>query len=165
VEELEVLVSQLDELLGEGAVDTSDALEIATCAGLAERMGADPQTLFAAEAWRAGPGGPLLVELWQQVDLEPLVDEVEGLLGADADEEQLEEAVFDFDDVVAAALWCKQHERVVSAAQRVAETIRMAPGVFEPLAPYGVQMSRLKAIGEELAIYDYWLALADASGN
>ncbi|MEZ4318130.1 MAG: hypothetical protein R3F61_11520 [Myxococcota bacterium] len=165
MDELEVLLTQLEELLGEGAVDTSDALEIATCAGLAERLGADANALAAVEAWRAGPGGPLLAELWEEVDVASLVEEVEGLLGSNADEEELEEAVFDFDDLVAAAVWCNKRGVVITGAQTVAATVRMAPEVFEPLAPYGVQMSRLRAIGEDLGLYDYWLALADASGN
>lgn len=165
MDELEVLVGQLDELLTEGAVDTSDALEIATCAGLATRLGAPPQSLVAVEAWREGPGGPLLAELWDEVDVDVLVEEVEALLGTNPEEEQLEEAVFDFDDLVAAAVWCGQRARVAGAAARVAATVRLAPELFEPLAPYGVQMSRLRAIGEDLGLYDYWLALADAQGT
>ncbi|MCB9675147.1 MAG: hypothetical protein H6737_08515 [Alphaproteobacteria bacterium] len=165
MDELDVLIAQLDELLGEGAVDTSDALEIATCAGLAERMGADPVVLAAAEAWRAGPGGPLLAELWEEADVETLVEDVEGLLGANADEDELEEVFFDFDDLVAAAVWSKKRAVVAKGAQRVAATVRLAPEIFEPLAPYGRQMSRLRAVGEDLGLYDYWLALADAAGN
>lgn len=165
MDELEVLVGQLDELLTEGAVDTSDALEIATCAGLAQRLGAPPQALEAALAWRAGPGGPLLDELWTEVDVEPLVEDVEALLGSEADEDALEEAVFDFDDLVAAAVWCGKRAVVAGAAARVAATVRLSPETFEPLAPYGAQMSRLRAIGEDLGLYDYWLALADAKGT
>ncbi len=163
MEELDVLVTQLDELLGAGAVDVSDALEIATCAGLAERLGAPPDRLEAARVWRAGPGQLLIDELWEQVEVEPLVEEVEGMLGADAEDDELEEAVFDFDDLVAAAVWCGQRGRVASAAREVAETIRMAPEVFAPLAPYGQQMARLRAVGEDLDLYDYWLALSDAA--
>lgn len=165
MDELEVLVSQLDELLGEGAVDTSDALEIATCAGLATRLGAPPEALAAVEAWRAGPGGPLLAELWEEVDVDLLVEEIEALLGTEPDEETLEEAVFDFDDLVAAAMWCGKRARVAAAAAQVAATVRLAPELFEPLAPYGIQMSRLRVIAEDLALYDYWLALADARGT
>ena len=33
--------------------------------------------------------------------------------------------------------------------------------VFEPLAPYGPLMARLRAVGEDLGLYDYWLAIAD----
>jgi hypothetical protein len=163
MEELDVLVGQLDELLGAGAVDVSDALEIATCAGLAERLGATGEQLAGARSWRAGSGQLLLDELWEEVEVAPLVEEVDGLLGADADDDVLEEAVFDFDDLVAAAVWCGRRAVVAAAASEVAQTIRMAPEVFAPLAPYGQQMARLRAVGEDLDLYDYWLALADAA--
>lgn len=162
MDELDVLLTQLEELLGEAAVDTSDALEIATCAGLAVRLGADAEALAPVDAWREGPGGPLLKQLWEEVDVNAVAEEVDGLLGSNASETELEEAVFDFDDLVAAAAWCGQTDQVRKAAVSVAKTIRLAPELFEPLAPYGVNMSRLRAVGEDLGLYDYWLALADA---
>ena len=165
MEELDVLVGQLDELLGAGAVDVSDALEIATCAGLAVRLGATDDQVAAAQSWRAGPGQLLIDELWQEVEVAPLVEEIDGMLGADAEDDVLEEAVFDFDDLVAAAVWCGRRSVVASAAREVANTIRMAPEVFAPLAPYGQQMARLRAVGEDLDLYDYWLALSDAGSK
>jgi hypothetical protein len=159
--ELDVLLEQLEELIGAGATDVSDALEIATCAGLAMRLGATPEELTSAEAWRQGPGGPLLDELFGVVDVQPLVDAVEGLLGEDVEESVLEEAVFDFDDLVAAAIWCRRTSLVQDAARSVASTIRMAPDTFAALSPYGSQMSRLPAVGADYAVYDYWMALAD----
>lgn len=159
--ELDVLLEQLEELIGAGATDISDALEIATCAGLALRLGATASQLTSAHEWREGPGGPLLDELFGVVDLEPLVDAVEGLLGEDVEDLELEEAVFDFDDMVAAALWCNRTSLVQSAAQRVASTIRMAPETFTSMSPYGSQMSRLPAVGQDYMVYDYWMALAD----
>ena len=155
------LVNQLDELLGAGAVDVSDALEIAICAGLANRLGADPTRMVDVEAWRKGPGEPLLTELWQEASTEDLVEAIDGLLGSDAEDEEVEDAIFDFDDFVAAAVWCGRRDRVAAAAKQVAATIRMAPEVFEPLAPYGPLMARLRAVGEDLGLYDYWLAIAD----
>ena len=49
--ELEVLVEQLDELLVEGATDADDALELATVAGLAARLGASEDAMEEAEVW------------------------------------------------------------------------------------------------------------------
>lgn len=163
--ELDVLLEQLEELLASGAVDVSDALEITTCAGLAARLGATGAELADALAWRSGTGADLVTELFETIDTEPLVDGIEGLLGTDPDERTLEEAVFDFDDLVAACVWCSRNGAVKEAARSVAQTIRLAPELFAPLAPYGQQMSRLPAVAEELGLYDYWLALADASAE
>jgi hypothetical protein len=48
--ELDVLIEQLEELLGEGIVDAEDALEVAAVAGLAQRLGAPPEALASAVA-------------------------------------------------------------------------------------------------------------------
>lgn len=163
--ELEVLLEQLEELLGEGAVDVEDALEIAEVAGLAQRLGADREALAAAEAWRAGPGGPLLDTLWAEVDTEVLVEALDGCLTGEADEEMLEEALFDLDDLIAAAVWCGRIDVVRKAALQAERTLRLAPEVFAPIAEYGVQMSRLSTVAEHFDLYGYWFALADASGT
>jgi hypothetical protein len=48
--ELEVLLEQLQELRGEGVTTGEDALEYATVAGLAARLGPPPGALADAEA-------------------------------------------------------------------------------------------------------------------
>lgn len=163
--ELDVLLEQLDELLGEGAVDISDALEIATCAGLAQRLGASDADLADADAWRKGPGEDLLEELFEEVDVESLVDGVEGVLGEEVEERELEDAVFDFDDLVAAAAWAGRSRLLTKAAAQVADTIRMSPETFSPLAPYGRDLSRLPRVAEAYPLYDYWMALADTDSE
>jgi len=159
--ELEVLVEQLDDLVAEGVRDVSDALELATVAGLAVRLGAAPDVLYRAEGWRDGDGAELLEVLWDEVDLEALTDEVDGCLTGEAEDEQIEDALSDFDDVVAAAVWCGRRALVLGAARQVAQTIRDAPDTFAGIAEAGSQMSRLPAVGQDIALYDYWLALAD----
>jgi hypothetical protein len=160
--ELEVLVEQLDELLADGIRDISDALELATVAGLAARLGASPDVMFNAEAWRDGNGAELLDILWEEIDLEVLTSEIDGCLDGEAEDLQIEEALTDFDDLVAAAVWCGKRVKVAAAAREVTETIRMSPGTFAGIIEVGTQMSRLPAVGEDLALYDYWLAVADA---
>ena len=160
--EREVLLEQLDELIGAGAVDASDALEIAICAGLAQRLGADPVAMSSVNSWRASLGQDLLDEVVDMVDPEPLVDAIDGLLGADDEERVVEETVFDFDDLVAVMVWIGKPDKVSAACRSVSETIRMAPDVFTGLAPYGKQMSQLPTVGLDIFLYDYWLALADA---
>jgi len=160
--ELEVLVEQLDELLGTGIADVSDALELATVAGLAARLGAGAEVMFAAEQWRDDTGAELLEVLWEEIDLEALTSEVDGLLTGEAEDTEIEEALSDFDDVVAAAVWCGKRALVAPAAREVTKTIRMSPGTFAGIIEAGTQMSRLPAVGQDLALYDYWLAVADA---
>jgi hypothetical protein len=161
VDERAVLEGQIEELLGEGISDGSDALELAMVAGLAARLGASPEALAVAAAWRRGPGQSLLAEIWSEVDVDEYVDAIEGLLTADADAEAVEEAVFDFDDLVAAAVWSGAVARVRAACRMVARHVRDVPEVFAPLRPFAVAMARSPAVAEHLELYDYWLALAD----
>jgi hypothetical protein len=146
VDERAVLEGQIEELLGEGISDGSDALELAMVAGLAARLGASPEAL---------------AEIWSEVDVDEYVDAIEGLLTADADAEAVEEAVFDFDDLVAAAVWSGAVARVRAACRMVARHVRDVPEVFAPLRPFAVAMARSPAVAEHLELYDYWLALAD----
>lgn len=161
MDELSVLEGQIDELLGAGVVDGSDALELAICAGLAARLGAAPEALDGAADWRRGPGQRLLGEIWSEIDVDEYVDAIEGLLDSDADPEAVEEAIFDFDDLVAAAIWSGAVARVRPASRMVARHIRDVPEVFVGLRSFAVTMARSPAVVEHLDLYDYWLALAD----
>jgi hypothetical protein len=160
--EFDVLIEQLDDLVAEGVRDVSDALELATVAGLVARLGAGPQVMARAEAWRDGEGIDLLEILWDEIDLEALTSEVDGCLTGEATDVEIEDAISDFDDVVAAAVWCGKRTVMLSASRYVAQTIRDAPETFAGIADAGSQMARLDAVGQDLGLYDYWLALADA---
>ena len=159
--ELEVLVDQLEELLEEGAVDGSDALEIAMVAGLAQRLEAPPDVLAEAAAWRAGPGAPLLEEIWAEVAEDDPLEELEALVTQEPDAEALEEALYDVDDLVAAAVWSGHSRRVTVLARRLADLVRDFGEVFAPLGELGGEMAQLRAVGERYDLYDYWFALAD----
>lgn len=160
--ELEVLIEQLDELLGEGAFDADDALEIATVAGLAARLGAGPDVTGPAEAWRDGPGRELVDEAFDTIELEEVVAGVDAVIHANASEEEVEEALYELDELVAAAVWCGRTAAVLDAAREVARTIRTVPEPFAPLADLGVSMARLPAVGQDWDVYEYWMAVADA---
>lgn len=161
--ELEVVLSQLDELLVDGAVDEDDALEIAALAGLAERLGATRDQLADAVAWRKDVvGTDLLASAWQQLDMDDLVDAVEGCATGDYSDEDVEDAVFELDELVAAAVWCGQAGKVRKAAQQIEQLIRDVPEPFSKLADYARQLARLPAIARDLDVYGYWLAIADA---
>lgn len=162
--ELDVLVEQLEELLDDGAIDGSDALEIAMVAGLAARLGAPDELMAEARTWRAGPGEPLLKLIWQEVGEDDPLEELEALVTQEPDEETLEEAVYDIDDLVAAAVWCGVPGRVSRVAARLTDLIRDVPEVFTPLAELGAEMARMREIGEHYDVYGYWFALADLRG-
>ncbi len=164
-QELDVLLEQLDELLGEPVVDAEDALEVAIVAGLAARLAprGGVGSLVDAERWRAGDGRELLAETWDQVDLEPLLEALDEVTGGGATDEEVEEALFDVDDLVAAAIWCGRTDVVRAGARKTAEIVRQIPDVFAPVADLAKEIARLPAVAEHLDLYDYWLAVSDAS--
>ena len=160
-EELEVLTEQIDELLGNPVVDEDDALEICIVAGLAARLGAARSVLADAEAWRDGPGADLVVSMWEQVDLEPLVEDVDACTGGGRSDDEIEEAVFEVDDLIAAAIWCNQRDAVRPWARQLTEIVKQIPDVFTPLASFAKTFAAKPAVAADLDLYEYWLVLAD----
>jgi hypothetical protein len=163
--ELDVLVEQLDELLAEPIVDADDALEVATVAGLAARLGATAEQLADVNAWRDGLGQELLRETWEEVDATPILEELDAVTGGGATDEQVEEALFDLDDLVAAAVWCGRRDAVRTAAREGAKIVRGIPDVFVPLADLATELAKLPTVARDLDLYDYWLAIADAAAD
>jgi hypothetical protein len=159
--ELEVLLEQLDELLASPVVDEEDALEIAIVAGSAARLGADPMAMAPAEAWRTGDGAELLASLWEAVEGEPLLEALEAAAEGTLSEEQVEEAVYDVDDLLVAAVWCKQQARVRPFARRAEAIVKELPDVFVDLAPDGRALAKRREVAEELDLYAFWLVIAD----
>lgn len=158
--ELDVLVEQLDELLGEPVVSEDDALEVATVAGLAHRLGASDSALEDARTWLDEGGRELVEAALDEVDWAELVEALDNLEGAD--DHTVEETVSDFDDLVAAAAFIGQSDRVRAAAGQVAEIIRMVPDPFAFLSVTGEEMMRSAVVAQDLDLYDYWLAIAQA---
>jgi hypothetical protein len=162
--ELEVLLSQLDELLVEGCVDEDDALEIAALAGLAERLGADRSQLVDAIAWRQSDVAvDLLRSAWEQLDLSDLIDAVEACADGDVPAQDVEDAIFELDELVAAAVWTGQAAKVKKAAAEIEALIRMVPDPFASLSSYARELARQPGIARDLDVYGYWLAIADAA--
>lgn len=158
--ELEVLLEQLEELLAEGVTTGEDALEVATVAGLAVRLGADPESLADAQAWLGGGGLELVEEGLEQTDMDELIEALDSL--DQADEHEVEEAFSDFDDVIAAAVWVGHGAAVRDAARKVAAVIRQVPDPFAFMGPTGALMARSRFLAEDLEVHDYWLAIAEA---
>lgn len=160
--ELDVLVEQLGELLADWPTDGDDALEVATVAGLAARLGATDDQLEEAEEWREGAGDELLEEGWAEAPIEEAVEAIESVCAGGASDEAIEEALFEFDELVAAAIWTDRQHLVRKAAKRVAHDIRDVPDVFVDFAPYAANVAKLEAVARDIDLYDYWLALAES---
>ena len=160
MKEVDVLLEQLDELLHEPIFDGEDALEVAIVAGLAERLGAPKYALVSSVEWREGEGKELLADGLQSVDFEQLVEEIDGLMGEDRD--VVEDTLSDFDDVVAAAMWCGQRALIEEVSRRVAKSIRELPDSFACISSLGTALAALPAVGANPDIYDYWFAVAES---
>lgn len=159
--ELDVLIEQLDELLGEPVVSSDEALEVATVAGLAQRLGAPDDALADARRWLADGGRDLVEEGLEEVDWDELVEALDNLEAAD--EHDVEEALSDFDDAVAAAAFVGRLDLVRQPARRVAGIVRLVPDPFAFLSPTGEQMMHSRLVAADLDLYDYWLAVAEAA--
>lgn len=161
--ELQVLVDQLGELLAEGVDDAEDAFEIAVCAGLAARLDDRHPAVVQAAAWRDGAGADLLREAFEEIDMQEILDGIDGVLSGTASDEDVEDAVYELDDVVAAAVWCNRRDVVRKPAIEAARTIRDVPDTFAMLADFGREMARSRSVAENLDVYEYWLAIADTA--
>ncbi|MCB9682587.1 MAG: hypothetical protein H6733_14070 [Alphaproteobacteria bacterium] len=164
-QELAVLVDQLDEMLSSGVDDADDALEIASVAGMIARLEPRHPSLAGAVAWREDAGADLLAEAWEDLDVDELVASIDALVAGNPTEDEVEEAVLDFDELVAAAAWCGRSRTVVPFAVEVERTVRMVPEVFAPMAPFGLELARLPEVAQQLDLYGFWLAIADAGAH
>jgi len=158
--ELDVLLEQLEELVAEGVQSPDDALEVATVAGLAARLGATEEALADVSTWRDLDGVEMVAEALKEIDLPALVEALDNLEGSD--EHEVEETVSDFDDVVAAAAWCGLADPLRESAKQVAAAIRLVPDPFAFMSSTGRDMARSRVVAEDLGLYDYWLAIAEA---
>ena len=159
--EIDVLVEQLEELMGEGVVDAEDALELAILAGLATRLDGRSDVLDRAAEWRQS-NPDLLKEAFEELDWEEILGGLDAVLEGGIEPEVVEEALYELDDVVAAAVWAGQRKAVRKFAQDAAKTIRDVPEPFAALADFAKEMAKSIAIARELDVYEYWLDIADA---
>jgi hypothetical protein len=118
--------------------------------------------LAAAETWRDGEGAELLALGWEEFDAAELIEAIDEVVGGDAAEDEIEEALLDVDEAVAAAVWCNRREAVRKLAAAVESSIRDVPEVFAFLAEDGVEMARTRAAAEDPDLYGFWLAVADS---
>lgn len=160
--EVTTLSEQLDEILTTGVDDEEEAIEVAALAGMLARLGADPALLADVRAWRAGPGAQILADALDALDVEAYVADLDDVAQRDATDDEVIDAVYAFDEVVAAAVWCGRRALVAKAAAEVERTIRMIPEPFACLAEEGRALARSREVAASLDVYGYWLAIADA---
>ena len=102
-----------------------------------------------------------MADAWAEVELEALVEEIDAVsVGGDA--HQVEEALFDVDDLIAAAVWSDQKAVVAHVARRVAALIRQLPDAFAQVAQTAQEMVKSRAVAKHLDVYDFWLAVCEA---
>ncbi len=160
--ELDLLLEQLDEALGDGVVDPEDALEIAILAGLAARAGAPEDALASARRVLA-ERRDLVEAAWRELDLEALQEAVDALLGGEqVDEEEIEEAILDVDEVIAASIWVGETERVAALAREVDRTVGLAPELFAGLVREARRLARHPDVARWPELYGFWLRIAGA---
>jgi hypothetical protein len=161
-EERALLLDQLDELLSEGIEDEEEALEAAALAGMLERAGGSAEELADVRAWRDGLGAELLAEAFDALDLDAYVDALDACTYGESADEEVEEAVWDLDEVAAAAVFCGRTPAVLPALRRAERLIRELPDAFAPLYEDAARLVRQPAVGRELDVYGFWLAIAEA---
>lgn len=160
--ELEVLLEQIGELLAEGTEDGEDAIELASVAGLAARMGASSADLAEVTAWRDGPGAALIDEGWDTIELDTFIEDVDAVCDGEASDEEIEEAIWEVDDLAAAAIWTRRTAKVLPVVKKVARTVRDAPDTFAHLADFAGDVLKLPNVAFDLDAYDFWVAVAQA---
>jgi len=162
-DERTILVDQLRDSLDNVSKDEDDAIELAVLAGLLARMETPTPEVDEARLWaRSEEGKELLKSAFDELDLEGMLQSIEDVLDGNVADEDVEEAVFDFDDVVAAAIWCGQTAKIRAAAKQVAASVRQVPEPFAALSDFAKGVARLRAVAQDLDVYDYLLAIADA---
>jgi len=159
-EEIEVLESQLEELLEEGCVDPEDALEVALVAGVASRVGIDPELMAEAEAWRDGAGRELLGEAFSLLDVEEILAEFDAVLDGMSTDEVVEDAILDLDELIAAAIWGGHRGAVSEVSAHATQSVKMMPELFGHLVEEGARMANQPAVGADYDLYGYWIEIA-----
>jgi hypothetical protein len=163
--ELVVLVKQLDEIMAKSLPEDSDeALEFCNLAGMIARLDSSAPILKKAVAWREGEGAEFIEDGWSFFDTVELMDTLESATSGRLDGHELEELLFDIDEIVAGAIWCGEEDTVRAFTQQVVGEIRSSLEHFTVVSEQGVKMSKTTAVDSEQSLYEFWVAVAGA-GN
>lgn len=151
-----VLRGQLAKMLGKGAEYSDEAIEIASLAGLLARIGKASDLIKRAQIWREGAGKRLLTEGLDQLGGDVLFDEFASICAEDPSETGVEDALFEFDELLV-AIWWSGREEVASALDlQMIEFITSAPALFQPFAEYAKELTARFRPDDDLGCFEFW---------
>ena len=127
---------------------------------LLQRLTDEEPVLWEAAAWRDAAGRSMLEAVWEALDGDVFVEAVEQALDTGADPFDLEEALFEVDELAAAAAWCGREDQVRPVSAKVAEVIRARPGPFDSLTSDAADTVQLPEVAADPDLYAFWWALA-----
>ena len=155
-EEILVLRQQLGEALEAG----DDPVELSSLVGMLVRLGDDDATIKRAVKWKEVSLDAVDVA-FDGVDFDEFVEDIAEAVGRNAADDEVEEALFDFDEMAIAAWWVGQADRFEAAGQKLVETVQGAPSNFKSLARYAIYMSDKSNDMGGMDHFAYWRAIAE----
>lgn len=162
MDELRVLVDQLSELLSGTIEDSDEALELCQLAGMIARLDDSAPVLKRAAQWLEGSGAEMVEDGWCFFDTVEMMDALETLSRGELDPHAIEELVFDVDEWAAAAVWCGEQDAVRELVDGLTSAVRENPSAFSFMAKTASSMASSRAVAQDLVVYEFWMALADA---
>jgi hypothetical protein len=161
--ETALYVEQLDELLRLGTrMDLDEAVEVAGISGMLARLGATGGWKLRAEAWRDGAGRHLLTEGLETLDGDEILDALDDALAGHG-ELDLEDVLYDVDEVVLAAWWSKRTESVRPLIDEVVARVLEEPEPFAELSGYAAEILELPGMSQDDLAASVWVAVAEAA--
>ena len=94
------------------------------------------------------------------IDLDILVEELELVVGSNAPAREVEDALFDVDEVLAAAVWAEQGAAVQTAGETITALVASAPDLFAEMAQEASELLQTQSVSSHAEIYAYWYAIA-----
>lgn len=156
-EEIEILRQQLTDAIAAG----DDAVELSSLAGMLMRLGDTGPVLTTAVQWRDGALDTIDLA-FDDVDFGELVEDITEAVGRNAADEEIEEALFDFDEIAVGAWWAGQADRFDSAGQILVDTITSAVDIFKPMSRYAEDMADKSTLMGATTEFSYWVAIANS---
>ena len=154
-----VLRGQLAKMLGKGAEYSDEAVEIASLAGLLARLGKAADLVKRAQIWSEGAGKRLLAEGLDQLSADVLFDEFVSACAEDPSEAGVEDALFEFDELLVAIWWTGRAETAAALDLQMMAFITSAPALFQPFAEYAQELTLKFEHGKDRGCFELWGAI------
>ena len=154
-----VLRGQLAKMLGKGAEYSDEAVEIASLAGLLARLGKASDLVKRARIWRDGAGKRLLAEGLDQLSADVLFDEFASACAEDPSEAGVEDALFEFDELLVAIWWTGREETAGALDLQMIAFIASALALFQPFSEYARELISKLEPGNDVGCSEFWGAI------